>query len=232
MRCRGRGLAAVAALVTTATFGLAVDQAVAADAAVSARSATAVTRTVAAKPKLVRGAAAKKIILAAFANIDKHGPYRMTMSVAFALQKGAKPVPLTVSTTDVVPPDRVHTWIGPVGTGPEIIVIGNQAWEHLDPKGDWQHVEGVPSRFKRSGGSPLKAKDLASAAEVRSKDKTLRLFKIVSIERSGKVTKTTRGTVVVDRQGRLRSVFLAAADGSSMRLTISYNPKIVVRPPA
>lgn len=215
MHRRPRTLVAVAALVATATFGLAVDDATAAD------------RAVAAKPRLVSGAAAKKIVASAIADEGKHGPYRRIFSLTVTVQKGQAPQTLSL-TEDVVPPDRAHTWIGPIGAGIEQITIGTTTWARLGPKEKWQQG---PDSGKQQPFD-LTAKDLASAVEVRSRAKNLRTFKIVArvTERQEKLT--FAGTVVIDRQGRLRSLLLHHGKEAALRMTVTYNSKIVVRPPA
>jgi hypothetical protein len=94
----------------------------------TAKPTTVALATVPAQP-IGQPVDAKAAIVAALEALDKHGPYRMTITAA---SEPGGPV-----TLEVVPPDRSRYTGSVDGTPVEVINIGTAAYV-LDPDGTWQ----------------------------------------------------------------------------------------------
>jgi hypothetical protein len=216
--------------VASACWGLTTPTAAAAPGAAGATVSAAPAASPAGarakpKPKLLTGAKAKRFVVAALNSAEKHGPYRATMAIKSRKTVKARWEAFPPVTVVTVPPDRSHVTIGAAGDTLEIISIGAEQWIRTDG-GEWQKSEDDASTVE-VGGAPTAAElKRLTATEIRSTRPALRLFRITYTEKK----QVVRGTVAVDRAGRVRSLTAAGPLGS-LRFTYAYDPGITVQPP-
>jgi hypothetical protein len=167
-------------------------------------------------------AAATRIISAATASFNDHGPYH---AIIVLRPKGAtQGKPLSMITMDAVPPDRAHLRIGPPGAPVEVISIGRSQWTR---KEDNTWSAGGTTEAPQQPSDLMPAKDVVAVTERTSADPALREFAV-----------TVRGqapgspmTVIVDRKGWLRVITVGTAQGV-VTFTYSYDRRIAIPAPA